>query len=100
LTLLFIRWNEPDTLVLASLFIVYVVFTAIVIHAYWQGEPWARWLLLIRCVFILASFKLLAIEGGIRWAQGVTKRVLALTLLVYLNTAAIRAWFGTKRASS
>src|SRR5882757_7603515 len=85
LTILFIRWDEPDTLVLAALFAVYVCFTAIVIQAYWQGQGWARWAILIRCVIILAGSKLLYFMGGIRLAQGIVERVLAIVLLVYLN---------------
>jgi hypothetical protein len=93
LTLMFIRWNEPDTLVLAALFILYMCFTAIVIHAYWMGQSWARWLILIRSVWMLASFKMLAMEHGIYREQGVVERVLALILPVYLSLPSVRAWF-------
>jgi hypothetical protein len=93
LTLIFIRWDEPDTLVLAALFILYMGFTAIVIHAYWLGQSWGRWLILIRSAWMLASFKMLAMEHGIYREQGVVERVLALVLLVYLNMPDVRAWF-------
>jgi hypothetical protein len=97
LTFMFIRWNEPDTLVLAALFILYICFTAIVIHAYWMGQSWARWLILIRSVWMLVSIKMLAVEGGIYRGQGVVERVLAIILLVYLNMPSVRGWFASAR---
>ena len=93
LTVIFIRWGEPDSLVLAALFGIYIVFTAIVIHAYWKGQSWARWIVMIRCVGMLASYKMVTLEGGFYRLQGVAERVLALVLLFYLNSGGVRAWF-------
>jgi hypothetical protein len=93
LTLIFIRWGESDSLVFALLFVIYVLFTALVIHAYSKGQSWARWLILIRSAVILATVKVLRIEGGLHLVQGVVERILALVLLVYLNLPRVRAWF-------
>src|SRR5258705_12360846 len=84
LTVIFIEWNEPDSLVLAALIGLYICFTALVIHAYWLGQPWARWMILPRSVYMLASYKLVLWEGGLHRAQGIAERTLALVLLVYL----------------
>jgi hypothetical protein len=92
-TVIFIRWGEPDSVVLAALIALYICFTAIVIHAYWKGLPWARWLILIRSVLMLASFKVVALEGGFQRVEGVAERVLAIFLLLYLNSSGVRAWF-------
>jgi len=94
LTMMFPRWDEPDSFVLVALVALYVAFTAIIIHAFWKGQPWARWVILIRCVLMLSTFQLLYWEGGIYRAQGIAERVLALILLVYLNSARGKAWFG------
>ena len=93
LTYIFIRWGEADSLVIAMLIIVYIVFTALVIHAFWLGQRWARWMILVRCGVILATFKMLYLEGGLHRVQGIAERVLALVLLVYLNTPGVRRWF-------
>ncbi len=93
LSLIFIKWNEEDTFVLASFVFLYVCFTAIVIHAYWKGQAWARWMILARCLLMLGTYKMVFLEGGLHYAQGVTERVLALILLVYLNLVAFVSGF-------
>ena len=93
LTFTFVRWGERDVILFAPIFASYICFTAIVIHAYWRGESWARWIILIRSVPELASYKLLGLMGGFQLVQGVSERVLAVGLLLYLNLAGVRAWF-------
>jgi hypothetical protein len=93
LTLIFIRWGEPDSIWFAALFAIYICFTAIVIRSYSMGEGWARWVILIRCVGELATFKMLLLMGGLQAMQGIAERVLAVILLVYLNTGKVRGWF-------
>jgi len=95
LTMMFPRWDEPDSFVLVALVALYVCFTAIVIHAFWKGQAWARWVILIRCVFMLGTFQLILWEGGIYRAQGIAERILALALLVYLSSGRARAWFAS-----
>jgi hypothetical protein len=93
LTVIFIRWGERDSPALAALIVLYIIFTALVIHACWQGQSWARWIILVRSALMLATFKVLALEGHLHLVQGVAERVLALILIVYLNSARVRAWF-------
>src|SRR3954464_15687200 len=93
LTFLFLKWHEPDTPVLAAFVAVYVCFTAIVIQAYWKGEGWARWMILLRCLYVLAWWKILYWMAGFRLVQGILERLLAVFLLVYLNLPRIRRWF-------
>ena len=94
LTAIFIRWGKADALLIGALIAIYITFTALVIHAHWKGQPWARWLILIRSALLLVTVKVPDLEGGLHLAQGVAERVLAVILLVYLNTAGARAWFG------
>jgi hypothetical protein len=98
LTLIFIRWGEADSLFFALLFALYVLFTALVIHAYFKGQTWARWLILIRSILMLATIKMLLLEGGLHLIQGVVERILAPVLLVYLNLPSVRAWYAAKPA--
>jgi hypothetical protein len=97
LTLIFIRWGEADAMWFAALFAIYICFTAIVIRSYSMGEGWARWVILIRCVGELATVKMLLSMGGVQLGQAITERVLAVVLLVYLNTAKVRGWFAGGR---
>ena len=90
---IFVCWGDPGSIPMAALFGIYVLFTGLVIHALWKGENWARWLILIRCVYMLASVKLLLIMGGVHLLQGFVERVVAVVLIVYLNLPGVRAWF-------
>ena len=100
LTLLFIRWDEPDTVVFAIFFGLYIVFTALVIHAYWLGQAWARWVIVGRCVLILSTFWFVGREGGIRRSQGLVERILAVALLLYLTMGRGGGWFRSGRDAS
>ena len=73
-----------------------VVISFVVLWYFWLGRNWARWLVLATSVLALANLTLL---GSLELAEKVlivAEAALAVWLLVWLNTRAVRAFFSWK----
>jgi hypothetical protein len=83
------------TFVHASVF-AGAIIGLIFVFLYWKGYSWMRWVVMIYCLFPLASLvsiqKTFAISP-ISGASVIINVLLAIFLLYYLNTEPVRAWF-------
>jgi hypothetical protein len=80
--------------------LAFTVLVAVCVYFYWTGQDWARWLVMIDSVLkffqifhISKAFHTAPANGVLTLCEG----ILALFLLWYLNTAAIRTWFVARK---
>jgi hypothetical protein len=76
--------------------IFFTFFGAVCVFFYSKGQNWARWLVMIDCLFTFVNlihlhktWQVSPLGGANLTGQG----LLAIFLFYYLNTAPIRAWF-------
>jgi hypothetical protein len=70
--------------------------SAVCVFFYYKGQNWARWVVMIDCVFVLfglislaKTFHLVPFAGILT----IAKVILAIYLLYYLNTPPAKPWF-------
>lgn len=75
-----------------------IAFQFIVVLYYWLGRFWARWFVLVGCIYYLVGLKDLISQWHLHHSYataGLTlgSAALALYLIWYLHTADVRDWF-------
>jgi hypothetical protein len=75
-----------------------IVGQCVIVLCYWLGRSWARWFVLLGCVFYLIGLKDLAAQWHKHHSYltaGLTigSATLAVYLLWYLHTRDVRDWF-------
>ena len=76
---------------------VFLVVQCVVVLYYWLGRSWARWLVLVGCIFYLIGLKDLASQWHLHRSYasaGLTlgSAALAVYLIRYLHTRDVRDW--------
>jgi hypothetical protein len=96
------RTVSPEMIVkFAYIFgLAFTVLAAVCVYFYWTGQEWARRLVMIDSVLTL--FQLFHISKAFQTAPAngvlsLSEIILAVFLLWYLNTAAIRTWFVARK---
>jgi hypothetical protein len=85
-----------------GLFIIYTLFICggyLVLWFFWRGSNWARWL--VQITSLLALWNLWELrkpippqfQSGVQAPMVTAEALIALFLLYYLNTGAVRTWF-------
>lgn len=95
LALYFRRDDEVGVVIGAVIFAISSFFAYKVLSAYWRGENWARQVVIVTSIFIIAQFPTdkpwpAAPLQAISWA----KLGLAAFLPLYLNSREARTFFG------
>ena len=78
--------------------VLFVVGQCVVVLYYWLGRSWARWLVLVGCIFCLVGLKDLVSQWHLHHsypsaALTLGSASLAVYLIWYLHTSDVRDWF-------
>jgi hypothetical protein len=110
-----VRPNDPShgpeistfVIVLHIALVAFVVMQCVVVLYYWLGRSWARWFVLVGCIFYLIGLKDLSSQWHLHHsyvtaALTLGSAALAVYLIWYLHTRDVRDWFarGTATATS
>ncbi len=81
---------------------VFSALSALVVYFYWNAHIWARTLVLIDCVLCLVPVHKIHQQWVLVHFSAMTvgSALLAIYLLWYLNTRAIRIWFAGQSATA
>jgi hypothetical protein len=89
---------SPFVVALHVALVAFTVGQCIVVLFYWLGRSWARWLVLVGCIFYLVGLKDLMTDWHRHHAYPsvaltLGSATLSLYLLWYLHTRDVRDWF-------
>ena len=92
-------------IVLHIALVVLVAGQCVVVLYYWLGRSWARWLVLVGCIFYLVGLKDLVSQWHLHHSVlnatlTIGSAVLAVYLLWYLHTRDVRDWFARSTISA
>ena len=77
-----------------------IAVSFVVLWFYWQGRNWARWLVLLTSIEALANLTALRSGSIYLIAVIIAEAALAIFLLYWLNTRAVRAFFASSGTGS
>lgn len=81
----------------------FILVEIVAIPFYWLGKAWARWAVLVGCIYYLYSLRSIVRDWHRRHdiaLLGIGAAVLAVYLLWYLHTERVRAWFARPRQTA
>jgi hypothetical protein len=94
-----IDWSRPDAKLVFAVFTVTILIGYVVIWFYWRGKNWARILVLLTsllCFYNLHSWTRDGLPARIMISA---EALLAVFLLYWLNTRAVREFFRSPQSA-
>jgi hypothetical protein len=94
-----IDWSRPDAKLVFAVFTVTILIGYVVIWFYWRGKNWARILVLLTsllCFYNLHTWTRDALPARIMISA---EALLAVFLLYWLNTRAVREFFRSPKSA-
>lgn len=83
--------------------VAYIIVQLAAIPFYWLGRIWARWAILVGCLYYIVSLRTLSAD----WHRGhdiayldMAAGMLAFYLLWYLHTERVREWFASPKRTA
>jgi hypothetical protein len=96
-------WSRPPGVSTSVFYVAYgacVLSALVVLWHFWNGKNWARWLVLATSVLALLNLSLLGEVTVAEKVLIVAEGLLALWLLYWLNTRAVRAFYRKTEAGA
>ena len=90
---LIVDWSTPHAATTFAIFTIFIVVGYSVIWFYWKGRNWARILVLLTSLLCLYNLRLFFRAGFVERMMIVAEAVLAVFLLVWLNSGNVKSFF-------